>query len=177
MSAKNGMMKKISEVFRSLTSGEVVRLKRKLGACKTLRNITVTRNNDGELLALVHSEVIKDAITSYSERWQIETMFRAFKSSGFKAEATHITNYDRLTTLMSVMAIAFAFSYKAGEIENDRMPIKIKKHGYREKSIFRIGIAKLCNIFARIHESLDEWITLYASIINGCSGAEIKNVM
>lgn len=140
-------------------------------------SLTVTRNGDGELLALVHSGGIKDAITSYSERWQIETMFKAFKSSGFKVEATHIRSYDRLTTLMSVMAIAFALSYKAGEIENERISIKIKKHGYRARSIFRNGFAKLCNILARIHESMDEWITLYASIIKGCSCGETKNVM
>ena len=104
-------------------------------------------------------------------------MLGAFKSSGFNSEATHITNYDRLTTIMSVMAIAFAISYKAGEIENECMPIKTKKHGYRARSIFRHGLARLCNIFANIGKRSAEWITLYASIIKDCSGAEVKIVM
>ena len=34
-------------------------------------------------------------------------MFKAFKSSGFNMEATHLVDYDRLNTLFSVMAIAF----------------------------------------------------------------------
>ena len=177
MAAKNGVMKKINEIFCSLPPATVVNLRRKMGACKSSRNITVTKNTNGELLALVHSETIKSAISLYSERWQIETMFRAFKSSGFNSEATHITDYDRLTTIMSVMAIAFAISYKTGEIGDEHSPIKVKKHGYRARSIFRHGLAKLCKIFADIGQRLVEWITLYASIIKSCSVIEVKNVM
>jgi transposase len=168
MAAKNGVMKKISEIFCSLSPGEVVNLRRKIGACKSVRSITAIRNNKGELIALVHSDGLKDSISLYSERWQIERMFKAFKSSGFNSEATHITNYDRLTTIMSVMAIAFSLSYKAGEIENELSPIEIKKHGYMARSIFRHGLAKLCKIFADIGQRLVEWITLCASIIKGC---------
>lgn len=33
---------------------------------------------------------------NYKERWQIETMFRAMKSSGFNMEDTHLTDLNRL---------------------------------------------------------------------------------
>lgn len=47
------------------------------------------------------------ALINYKERWQIETMFRAMKSSGFNMEDSHLSNLDRLSTLLSVIAFAF----------------------------------------------------------------------
>ena len=77
MAAKNGVMKKISAVFRSLTHGEVVILKRKIGGSNAARSLTATRNNKGELIVLIHSDELTNPISLYSERWQIETMFKA----------------------------------------------------------------------------------------------------
>lgn len=50
-----------------------------------------------------------------------------------------MTKPERIDNLLAVMAIAFAWSYRAGEVFEDVEAIEIKKHGDRAKSIFRHG--------------------------------------
>ncbi len=77
----------------------------------------------------------------YSQRWQIETLFRGLKSSGFNLEDTHVTHLDRLEKLVSLVMIAFVWCYKVGDyIDQKIKPIKIKKHGRRAVSVFKYGL-------------------------------------
>jgi hypothetical protein len=86
------------------------------------------------------------ALINYKDRWQIETMFRAMKSSGFNMEATHLTNLDRLSTLLSVIAIAFVWAYLAGIDKHENVtPIKVKKHGRRAYSYFKYGLIRIAH--------------------------------
>ncbi|MHB9054834.1 MAG: transposase [Paludibacteraceae bacterium] len=43
----------------------------------------------------------------YKERWQIETAFRAMKTSGFNVEDTHLTDIERIKKLVAFVLIAF----------------------------------------------------------------------
>lgn len=72
-------------------------------------------------------------------------MFKAFKSSGFNLEDTRVANYDRLETLISVMMIAFTISYEVGDDYEDLHPQKLKKHGYKAVSTYKIGINLIKN--------------------------------
>ena len=54
-------------------------------------------------------------------------MFRGFKSSGFDSETTHITDDDRINTLMQVMGIAFCLAYKMGQIIENKKTSSNKK--------------------------------------------------
>jgi len=47
-------------------------------------------------------------------RWQIETMFRAFKSSGFNMEDTHLIDIKRISKLVAIVCIAFTWAYRIG---------------------------------------------------------------
>lgn len=47
------------------------------------------------------------SIKRYAERWYIENMFKDMKSNGFQLECTHVIHPDRLSTLMSILAIAY----------------------------------------------------------------------
>jgi hypothetical protein len=81
------------------------------------------------------------ALTEYRKRWQIETMFKALKSSGFNLEDTHLTDYQRLNKLLLITALAFVWAYKVGIYRNDNIkPIEIKKHGRMAKSFFSYGL-------------------------------------
>jgi hypothetical protein len=82
-----------------------------------------------------------NALNEYRIRWQIETMFKAFKSSGFNLEDTHITEIERLSKLIAIVSIAFSWAYNIGVYVNKKIKaIEIKKHGRRAKSVFKHGL-------------------------------------
>jgi hypothetical protein len=74
-------------------------------------------------------------------------MFKAMKSSGFNIEDTHLRDHQRVAKLMSLVFIAFVWCYKVGIFVDEYVkPIKIKKHGFRAKSIFKYGLEFIANI-------------------------------
>lgn len=82
----------------------------------------------------------------YKQRWQIETAFRALKSSGFNIEDTHLTELDRIEKLFALVLIAFTWAYKIGIALDKLIPIKIKKHGRRAYSFFKYGLNALAKV-------------------------------
>ncbi|EER21671.1 hypothetical protein REIS_0839 [Rickettsia endosymbiont of Ixodes scapularis] len=59
---------------------------------------------------------------------------------------------------MQVMSIAFCLAYQTGEIVVVDKPIIIKKHGYRQNSIFRVGLDTLVTIFYNISNQSAHWM-------------------
>jgi hypothetical protein len=104
-------------------------------------------------------------------------MFKAFKSSGFDCESTHITDDLRLETIMQVMSIAFCLAYQVGEIIALVEPQIVKKHGYRQKSIFRIGIDEITIILQNIFIKLKDWNRLLIRVFTNPTNKEYKIVM
>ncbi|WP_337969252.1 transposase [Rickettsia tamurae] len=165
ISNARGKMVKIQELFRPLAIGSHVSLsQRRIDTKGEIFNVVGIRNKKSELAVLIHSDEIKNPAEIYAQRWQIETMFKAFKSAGFNCEATHITNDLRLDTLMQILSIAFCLAYQTGEIIVLDKPIVIKKHGYRQNSIFRVGLDTLVNILYNISTQLVRWIQLLSLI-------------
>ncbi|WP_434979134.1 IS4 family transposase [Daejeonia sp. YH14] len=100
-----------------------------------------------ELLVLVSFNKPDEALSYYRERWQIETLFRGMKSSGFNIEDTHLMALDRLEKLMMLTMMAFIWCYLIGDyIDTQIKPIKIKKHGRRAKSCFKYGLDYLSEV-------------------------------
>jgi hypothetical protein len=86
----------------------------------------------------------EQALEYYAKRWQIETLFRGLKSSGFNLEDTHVTSLDRLEKLVMLVMIAFVWCYKVGDyIDSEIKPISIKSHGRRAISVFKYGLEYL----------------------------------
>jgi len=144
-----GSFVKANNLFRNLQPNQMISIKnRKLGK-KSKYNYSLTAykdNKTSELIIVVHSNnLAKSAIKIYSYRWQIETMFKSLKSSGFNMEDSHITNSQRLETLFSIMAIAFVISYEIGDNYEQKYPQKIKKHGYKQTSTPKIGLDLILN--------------------------------
>jgi hypothetical protein len=164
--------------LKSNTNGYYVSLfQRRIGKKGERHNVVGIRSNKGELAVLIHSDEIQNPVEIYAKRWEIETMFQAFKSSGFNCEATHITNDLRLDTLMQIMSIAFCLAYQAGDITALENPIIIKKHGYRQNSIFRVGLDTLVTILHNIATQLGHWIQLLSLIFQYPEMLKCKIVM
>lgn len=106
------------------------------------------KNQEGkpELQIIVSYNRPEKALISYKKRWQIETCFRAMKSSGFNIEDTHLTHLDRIERLFAVMIIAFTWAYLVGIHKQIFIaPIRILKHGRKAESIFKYGLEEIAN--------------------------------
>lgn len=77
----------------------------------------------------------------YKERWQIETAFRAMKTSGFNIEDTHLTDLERLEKLFALVIIAFTWAYLTGIFLHENVkPIRLLNNGRKAKSLFKYGL-------------------------------------
>jgi len=96
----------------------------------------------------------------YKKRWRIEQMFKDFKKSGFDLEATHITKPERLSQLLSLLAIAFVWVIKTGRevARNKQSAIKKLKHKRPRKSIFRLGLDILQEAFWKRSRKMLNWL-------------------
>lgn len=116
------------------------------------------KNKDGvpELQIIVSFDKPDKAQSLYKERWQIETAFRALKTSGFNIEDTHLTDIDRIEKLFALVIVAFTWAYKVGIYLDKLCPIKTKSHGRKAKSLFKYGLIFLAN--ALFSHNLEKFI-------------------
>jgi transposase len=107
----------------------------------------IKHNGVPELQIVISFNEPENAQKYYKERWQIETAFRALKSSGFNIEDTHLTDLERIEKLFSIVMVAFAWAYVVGIFVNENIEkIKILKHGYLAKSLFKSGLTIITTI-------------------------------
>jgi len=110
---------------------------------------TIDRAGKPEFLIIVSFNKPEKAMESYKKRWQVETLFRALKSSGFNIEDTHVTDLERLERLFLLTMIAFVWCYRIGDfIDENIEKIKLKKHGRRAVSVFKHGLDYLSKVLA-----------------------------
>jgi len=108
-----------------------------------------SKNGKPEFLIIVSFNKPDQALINYEQRWQIETCFRAMKSSGFDMEKTHLREHKRIEKLLLLIMIAFIWCYKTGIYFHEYVKnITIKKHGRKAKSIFKHGLSKIANILS-----------------------------
>src|SRR5215470_17130156 len=84
------------------------------------------RLKDGEYLILVSAEFCEKPQEEYRKRWGIETLFGALKSLGFN------------------------WAFVVGLWQASVKELKLKKHGYPPKSIFRRGLNILCRLVTNL---------------------------
>lgn len=110
------------------------------------------KNSEGEpeLQILVCFNRPEEAVATYKDRWQIETLFRAMKSSGFNIEDTHMTEIDRIERLVAVVCVALVWAYLVGDHKDLSIKkIRILKHGHRAKSIVKYGLEEISDVLIR----------------------------
>jgi len=125
-----------------------------LNRCVTLWGMTLyisveKKKSAKEAMIIVSNVSFQNALELYRKRWAIETMFGCFKTRGFHMEDTHITDPDKIEKLLFVIAIAFCWSYRVGDIEAEEKVIPVKTHGRPDKSRFRKGLDKLRHVIFR----------------------------
>lgn len=141
---KNGKRFKAFWAFNDLKLGEsrvLFRIYRVGGQLCYLSASKIIHDKTPELQIIISFNKPENALQCYKERWQVETAFRALKSSGFNIEDTHLTDLKRVEKLFSIVTVAFAWAYVVGVFANENVkPIRILKHGKRAKSLFKYGL-------------------------------------
>ena len=105
--------------------------------------VSTVKLSPTEYLIVASGEQSSDSISDYQLRWEIETMFGCLKSRGFEFEETHLSQTERIETLLLLLGLTLCFALKSGEIETKRKPLRRKKHGRWVKSVFRVGLDAL----------------------------------
>ena len=130
----------VAALFRELKVGEKKYLKNRYLIYGCELAVAATRSADGQLVIIVTNRKPAWALKAYVRRWEIESLFKALKSSGFNLEDTHLTDIDRISTLVAVVSLAFLWALKVGHWLHKRKPIRVLAHGRPARSIFRLGL-------------------------------------
>lgn len=173
-----GVNTKGSDLFRDLKQGTFVNLgERKVNKDESYSAYIVgIRTKDGELIIIACSANIKDGNAIYKLRWGIETMFKSLKTGGFHLEDTHIVNSDRLEILLSVVAITYTIASKIGGNILKVSNMKLKNHGYKAKSIIRIGIDYIISLLNNFSKKFYVVVTLIKKSLTHCMGYNEQSI-
>lgn len=148
----------IYALFQHLPIGQALTLHSKHFICGQWLYITGMKLQGGDYLIIVTNANPKESLELYAQRWEIEQFFKAIKKTGFDFEETHLTDIDRIDTLLSLVSIAFVWAHLLGEhLHAHVKAIKLKNHGYPAQSFFRYGLDFLRSIIAHIHLKYSEF--------------------
>lgn len=148
----------IYALFQHLPVGQALSLHSRHFICGQWLYVTGMKLEQGDYLLIVTNANPKESLTLYAQRWEIEQFFKAIKTTGFDFETTHLTDLDRLDTLLSLITIAFVWAHLLGEhLHTHVKALRLKKHGYLAQSFFRYGLDYLRSILTFIHRKFPEF--------------------
>lgn len=110
-----------------------------------------------QYLILATNQQGQTALDTYKKRWGIEVLFANLKSRGFNLEETHLIHPDRIEKLIALLAIACSWAHIIGQWIAKTNPLKIKKHGRMEKSLFRYGLDHLQYVLLNINQQYQQF--------------------
>lgn len=120
------------------------------------------RSEKGELLIVVTNQRVKNPVSVYLRRWEIETLFLALKSNGFRFESTHMTSPERIDKLMALLAVGFSWAHKVGEWRATVKQIVMKRHPDNtirpQTTYFRYGLDLIREIIFHINIKGKEFV-------------------
>jgi len=147
-----GIRMRVTKLFKGIEVGKAMTIRGMvtLGTNKVYlqgQRIVNTKTNKLEWLIVSTYHQPSGSILRYGQRWYIENMFKDMKSNGFQLRCTHITDLERLSTLMGLLAIAYTWMIKIGMWVKKAKPKMFKniRHGRPAKSIFRAGLEEFAN--------------------------------
>ena len=144
--------------FKKLQPGEVRQWHRRVQVYGVTLRVCATKNMAGEILYLAYQGRAGINLERYARRWQAENLHSALKSRGFNLEDTGVTQAERISTLLTAVSIAFIWACVTGKLLAAKTPPKLKKHGHRAVSVFRLGLDHLQDLL--LHPSRASWRAL-----------------
>lgn len=120
-------------------------------------NVSISIDSNGDLLYLIGTSKPSELGRIYRRRWTIEVFFQALKARGFNMEASCLKSIEKYRKLFALVSMAYTICWATGIEDGRRNPVKVKKHGYPQYSVFRRGLNlmrafyknKICEPFTR----------------------------
>lgn len=126
-----------------------------------------SKNSRNELLIVATNQSPKNAIACYLRRWEIETLFAALKTKGWRFEETRVVAPKRIEKLLALLALGFVWAHRIGEWKASIKPIPLKKIRNQKRpknSFFRLGLDNLRDLLTnakinlKLFDKLADWI-------------------
>jgi len=130
--------------------------KRNICVDKSALNLSLSYEKNGDLLYLIGTESPKSLKRWYKKRWTIEVFFQALKGRGFNLEKSSLNSLVKYKKLFAIVSIAYAICWAVGIEDGKTNPVKVKKHGYPQYSVFRRGLNIIREFFKRKTETVFE---------------------
>jgi len=145
-------------VFADLQAGETKLLRKRRQVWGRWVYVVGLRLNTQELLILITNQAPHSALSDYALRWNLETLFGAFKTRGFCLESTHFIDADRVRKLFALLTLALCWVMRTGLWRQEQKPISLKSHGRKAQSLFRYGLDFLHHLVVNLDHKLDEFL-------------------
>lgn len=108
--------------------------------------LAASKNSREDLMIVVTNRPPKNAIACYLRRWEIETLFAALKTKGWRFVETRLIDPKRIEKLLVLLALGVVWAHRIGEWKASIKPIPLKtlRNQKRPKnSFFRLGLDAL----------------------------------
>ena len=162
-----GRSARVETLFDDLDVGDHRRLRarrRVYGERVWLYGLRLPDSSAGERRLLLVVGTVRRLLRLYRLRWGIEVLFAGLKTRGFDFETTHLRAPRRISTLVGVLAMAYSVAHATGRYLSEPAPIRIKRHGRRARSVFRLGLDHLRHVLLQGQKQLwRELISLFAA--------------
>ena len=166
-----GRTRRAEALFGDLTVGQHRRLRARrtlYGQHVWLYALRLPDGGRGERRLLIVAGTVRRLLGLYRLRWGIEVLFAGLKSRGFDFETTHLRAQDRISTLVGLLAMAYSFAHATGRYLAQHTPIRLKRHGRRARSVFRLGLDHLRHVLLKGLGQL--WERLLTLLLKGAVG-------
>lgn len=151
---RQGHERPVRSLFVDLKAGQSRALRKRRRIGQQWVWLSGLKLDSGEWLILAGNQRFRQPLEVYGLRWEIEHLFQCLKGRGFHWEETRLTRYFRIKKVMALLAMAFCWAHKTGEWKHKAIkPLKTKKHGRPEQSLFRYGLDYLTD--ALLHGIMD----------------------
>ena len=158
---------KMTWIGQGLRLNEVYHHPKLIYLDNTLVYVSVIRLKGNEYLIIASFNNQEQSIENYRDRWQIETMFKAFKTNGFNLEDTHLNILECIDKLVALVSIALIWAYKVGLQKHlHEKPILIKKHGRKAYSIFKYGMSVINDVLLNTFNNQKHQIDLIFKLLS-----------
>lgn len=116
-----------------------------------------SKNSREDLMIIVTNQPPKNAVACYLRRWEIECLFSALKTKGWRFEDTRVIEPKRIEKLLVLLSLGFVWAHRIGEWKASIKPIPLKKLRNQKRpknSFFRSGLDHLRDLLTNSRTSL-----------------------